>query len=103
MLLIYPVREFVRFLPALIALFIAGSATDGGRDWWQLFGVVVPVGLGVLRYFTTGYRITSGRIELRRGLFNRSVLTTPLDRVRTVDITAPPVHRLLGLSSVRIG
>ncbi|WP_243056925.1 PH domain-containing protein [Nocardioides sp. SR21] len=103
MLLIYPVREFVRFLPALIALFIAGSATNGGRDWWQIIGIAVPVALGVLRYFTTGYRITTGRIELRRGLLNRHVLSTPLDRVRTVDITAPPVHRLLGLTSVRIG
>ena len=90
MLLIYPVKEFVRFLPALIALFIAGSASGGTGEWWQLLGIVIPVGLGVLRYFTTGYRITAGRIELRRGLLNRHVLSTPLDRVRTVDITAPP-------------
>lgn len=103
MLLIYPVKELVRFLPALIALFIAGSAANGSGEWWQVLGIAVPVALGVLRYVTTGYRITSGRIELRRGLLNRHVLSTPLDRVRTVDITAPPVHRLLGLTSVRIG
>lgn len=103
MLLIYPVKEFVRFLPALLALFIAGTASNGTGEWWQVAGIAIPVGLGVLRYFTTGYRITTGRIELRRGLLNRHVLSTPLDRVRTVDITAPPVHRLLGLTSVRIG
>lgn len=103
MLLIHPVRELVRFLPALIALLVAGTASGGLGEWWQLAAVVVPVVLGVLRYLTTAYRITPGRIELRRGLLNRHVLSAPLDRVRTVDITAPPVHRLLGLTSVRIG
>lgn len=103
MLLIHPVRELIRFLPALIALVLAGTASGGLGEWWQVAAIVVPVGLGVLRYVTTAYRITPGRIELRRGLLNRHVLSAPLDRVRTVDITAPPVHRALGLTSVRIG
>jgi len=103
MLLIYPVKELVRFLPVVFALFIAGTASGGTGKWWQLLGIVVPIGLGVLRYVTTRYRIDAGRIELRRGLLSRHVLSTPLDRVRTVDITAPPVHRLLGLTSVRVG
>ncbi|CAI9410948.1 PH domain-containing protein [Nocardioides sp. T2.26MG-1] len=101
MLLVYPVKELVRFLPVLLGVFVAGTASGGG--WWQVAGVGVPVALGLLRYVTTSYRIAQGRIELRRGLLNRHVLSTPVDRVRTVDITAPPVHRLLGLTSVRIG
>ena len=43
MLLVYPVKEFVRFLPALIALFIAGSASGGTGEWWQALAVVIPV------------------------------------------------------------
>jgi putative membrane protein len=42
-------------------------------------------------------------VELSRGLVNRHVLSTPLDRVRTVDVKASPIHRLLGLATVRIG
>ncbi len=103
MLLVYPVKELGRFLPVLIGVFVAGTASGGAAEWWQLAGVSVPVGLGVLRYVTTSYRIAQGRVELRRGLLNRHVLSTPVDRVRTVDVTAPPVHRLLGLTSVRIG
>jgi putative membrane protein len=103
MLLVYPVKELIRFLPVLVGLFIAGTASGGSGDWWHFFGVVVPVSLGVMRYFTTYFRIADQRVELRRGLLNRHVLSTPLDRVRTVDITASPIHRLLGLTTVRVG
>jgi len=103
MLLVYPVRELVRFLPVLLGLFLAGTASGGPSAWWNVVGVLIPVGLGVLRYCTTSFRVAAGRVELRRGLLNRHVLSTPVDRVRTVDITAPPVHRLLGLAAVRVG
>ena len=103
MLLVHPVRELVRFLPVLLGLFVAGTASGGAGEWWNAVGILIPITLGVLRYFTTWFRIAGGRVELRRGLVNRHVLSTPLDRVRTVDITAPVVHRLLGLTSVRIG
>jgi putative membrane protein len=104
MMLVQPVRELVRFLPVLVGLLLARTAADGGGDpRWQLLAVAVPVALGLLRYLTTRFRITAGRIELRRGLLNRHVLATPLDRVRTIDLTATPTHRLLGLTTVRIG
>ena len=103
MLLVHPIRELLRFLPVLVGLFIAGSATAGDNGPWRLVGVAIPIGLGVLRYVTTSFRITTARIELRRGLLNRHVLSTPLDRVRTIDVTSSPIHRLLGLTTVRVG
>ncbi len=103
MLLVYPVKELIRFLPVLLGLFVAGTASGGSDVQWQVIGIGVPVGLGVLRYLTTSFRITGGRVELRRGLLNKHVLSTSLDRVRTVDVTASPIHRVLGLTTVRIG
>ena len=102
MLLVHPVRELGRFLPVLVGLAVAGTAV-GGPDLWTYLGVLAPVVLGVLRYLTTSYRLTGGRVELRYGLVDRHRLSTPLDRVRTVDVTASPIHRLLGLATVRIG
>lgn len=103
MVLVHPVRELLRFLPVLLGVFIAGSASGDQTQSWQLLAVGVPVGLGVLRYLTTSFRITAGRVELRRGVLNKHVLSTPVDRVRTVDLTASPIHRLLGLTTVRVG
>ena len=101
MLLVHPIREVIRFLPILVVVAVARTATGG--EPWQLLGVAFPIALGLLRYLTTSFQISSGRIELRRGLLNRHVLSTPVDRVRTVDLTSSPIHRLLGLTTVRIG
>jgi putative membrane protein len=101
MLLVHPVREVIKFLPVLLGLFVASSASGGPP--WQYLGVLVPIALGVLRYLTTRFRIAQGRVELSRGLLNRHVLSTRLDRVRTVDVTASLIHRVLGLATVRIG
>jgi putative membrane protein len=103
MLLVHPIRELLRFLPVLVGLFVFGRASGGSDVPWQLLGIAFPVALGMLRYFTTSFRIGEGRIELRRGLVNKHVLSTRLERVRTVEMTAQPIQRLLGLTTVRVG
>ncbi len=101
MLLVHPVTELVRFLPLVIGVFVLGSGGDSGP--WHYLGLAVPIAIGLIRFATTRFRITGGQIELRRGILGRSVLTAPLDRVRTVELTASPIHRLLQLEKVEIG
>jgi putative membrane protein len=102
MLLLYPVQELPRALPALFGLLIAGSSRGNGQAW-SFVGVAIVVGLGVMRWLTTSYRITPDQVQVRRGLLRRQVLTVPRDRVRTVDVTAHVLHRLLGLARVNVG
>jgi len=102
MLLVNPVREVGRFLPVVLGLVLFGRSGDSG-GLWAIVGLAVPVTLGIARYLTTSYRLTSSRVEVRRGLLNKRVVSAPLDRVRTVDVAAPPIHRLLGLVTLRIG
>jgi putative membrane protein len=102
MLLLYPIQELPRALPALFGLLVAGSSRgDGGR--WGLLGIGFVVALGVVRWFTTSYRITPEQVQVRKGLLRRQVLTVPRDRLRTVDVTAHPLQRLLGLARVILG
>ena len=79
---------------------VALGRTSGGGT---CSGIGVPIALGVASYLTTSFRIVEGRVELRRGLLNKHVLSTPIDRVRTVDVSASLIHRVLGLTTVRIG
>ncbi len=102
MLLIHPIREVGRAVPALIGLLFAGSSSGHGH-WWSLGAVALVITLSVLRWFTTRYRITADQVQLRTGLFRRRTITTPADRVRTVDVTAHALHRVLGLARVAIG
>ena len=101
MLLVHPVNELVRFLPLLVGIFLLGRSNAG--DPWHYLGVTIPIALGLWRFASTSFRITPGQIELRRGLLSRNVLTAPLDRVRSVELTASPIHRILGLAKVEIG
>ena len=104
MLLVHPIRELARYIPALVGLVVAGRSLGDGEMWWLgPLGVVMVVALSVLRWATTRYRITPEQVQLRTGLLQRKTVATPADRVRTVDVTASPLHRLLGLAKVDIG
>jgi putative membrane protein len=103
MLLVHPVNELIRFLPLVIGFFFVGSSQEGSSLYWHIGGIAVPILLGIMRFATTSFRITGSQIELRRGLISRNVLTAPIDRVRTVELTASPIHRILGLAKVKIG
>ncbi|TQS12548.1 PH domain-containing protein [Microbispora hainanensis] len=103
MLVIHPVQEVVRAAPALLGLLIAGSSSGGKGHLWSLAGVGLMVVLGMLRWFTTTYRVTPEHVQVRRGLVTRKVVTVPRDRVRTVDVTSHVLHRVLGLARVEVG
>ncbi|HYN71195.1 MAG TPA: PH domain-containing protein, partial [Nakamurella sp.] len=102
MLLVEPLRELIRFIPLLIALIFAGRAGESGPPW-GLIGTAAVIALGIVRYLTTRYRITPRVIEVRKGLLSRKHLTVPRARVRTVDISAHPLQRMLRLVKVQIG
>ncbi|MEO6702713.1 MAG: PH domain-containing protein [Jatrophihabitantaceae bacterium] len=101
MLLIHPIREVGRAIPALVGIFFASSSS--GHSTWSALALIPVVGLSMLRWFTTRYRISPDQLQLRTGLLPRRTMSTPADRVRTVDVTAHALHRALGLTRVVIG
>ncbi|WP_370247712.1 PH domain-containing protein, partial [Nocardioides sp.] len=104
MLVVHPVRELARFVPALLVVLFAGRvARDGEGGAWQLLAVLGPLALGIVRYLSTRYLLTPDRIAVRHGLLRRRVIEVPRARVRTVDLTATLSQRLLGLVSMRVG
>lgn len=102
MLLLHPITELGRALPALVLLVFAGSGRGYG-SYWGLIGTAVVIALAITRWFTTRFRITAEQVQLRHGLLRRQTVAAPLDRVRSVDVTAHALHRLLGLARVVIG
>ena len=100
MLLVHPVHEVLRQLPLLIGSIVLGSATN--NPLWSLLGLGLVVALGVARWFTTTFRIDADEVQLRVGVLQRSVLSVPRNRIRSVQTDARPLHRLLGLTVLRV-
>jgi putative membrane protein len=101
MLLVHPVHELLRQIPVLIGSVVLGSAT--GNPMWALFGLALIVGYGAARWFTTAYRIGPDDVQLRTGVLQRKVLSVPRNRIRSVSTDARLLHRLLGLTVLRLG
>jgi len=100
MLLVHPVHEVLRQIPVLIGSLVLGSAT--GNPVWALIGVGLIVGYGLARWFTTTYRIGSDEVQLRTGVLQRKVLSVPRNRIRSVSTDARILHRVLGLTVLRV-
>lgn len=95
--------QLVALAPVVLVFFLF----EGGPGRGLLLGVAVAMSFAVVRdisrVLVTRYRVGEERVELRTGLFTTSHLSIPRDRVRGVDVTARPLHRLLGLAVVSIG
>ena len=103
-LLLDPVKALRQ---ALVPVFVAviGVSQSDTRFWPFILPVALlgPVVLGAVPWLTTHYRLTDTQIQVRRGLLNKSTSTAPLDRVRSVDLEASLLHRILGLQKVQVG
>lgn len=103
-LLLDPVKAVGQaIVPVVVAL--VGISQSDTRFWPLVLPLVVlgPIVLGALPWLTTYYRITDTQIQVRSGVLNKTTSTAPLDRVRSVDLEASLLHRVLGLQKVQVG
>ena len=103
-LLLDPVKAAGQaFVPVVVAL-VGISQSD--MKYWPIIlpiAVIGPVVLGALPWLTTHYRLTDTQIQVRSGILNKTTSTAPLDRVRSVDLEASLLHRVLGVQKVQVG
>ncbi|HEV7930824.1 MAG TPA: PH domain-containing protein [Actinomadura sp.] len=94
----------LRDLFALLMAGAAGLAVGGLRTGlsFTLAGLAIGLTHHLVRWWTFTYTVYEDRVELRRTLMGRSVKNIPLERIRSVDISATLTHRVLGLAVVRI-
>ncbi|MBB4980173.1 PH domain-containing protein [Streptomyces nymphaeiformis] len=90
----------------------AVAGLSGGRPLWQAVAwVLAGAALLVLggtaadwvRLRRTRYRVGTERVDLHTGLLLLKRRSLARERIRSVDLTANPLQRFLGLVKVRIG
>ncbi|MCX5213162.1 PH domain-containing protein [Kitasatospora sp. NBC_00240] len=96
--------------PPLGTLALTALATGGriGPRAWITLAVAAAcfaavTALGAIGWARTRYRVNGDTFELRTGVLIRQVRTVPLNRIRTVDLTATALHRLLRITALRAG
>ncbi|WP_418956389.1 PH domain-containing protein [Streptomyces tritici] len=89
------------------AVGLAGGMPLGQAVAWVVAGVVLMTVCGTaadyVRWRRTRYRIGPERAELHTGLLLVTRRSLARERIRSVDLTAPLLLRILGLVKVRIG
>lgn len=81
------------------ALFAAGS------DRTEVIIALVVAGGAALKgiqYFLTWYRIDATELVVSRGVIVRNERHIPFSRIQNLDLVRSPIHRMLGVSEVRI-
>lgn len=101
MLLVKPVTAGFRALPAIIVPLFVGAQT--GNPTWILLGAAAFVYVACIDWLMTRFRVGPVHVQLKTGLINRNVLSIPRSRIRSVDVRATVLHRMLGLAVLRIG
>ncbi|TMR22548.1 hypothetical protein ETD86_11180 [Nonomuraea turkmeniaca] len=100
----------LRWLLPPMGIIALTALASGGVNWedhkLQIVSALLFVYLTcseMVRWRTTRYRVTDEQVEVHSGLLWRRHVAIPRDRVRTVDMTSGPVHRVFGLSIVTMG
>ena len=95
----------VRLVPAAVAWWLFDQTDTAARVTVAVLAAIALVHPAneALKYWKVRYRITPSELQVRKGLAVRSAHSVPLHRIRTVDITSPLIHRLLGLAVLTVG
>ncbi|MEU5553675.1 PH domain-containing protein [Micromonospora sp. NPDC047793] len=97
----------ISFLPTFLVWVVFDVDFDSGS--FGIWPALVATSIGVLnaivdllRWLKTRYRVTDERIEQRIGWLTKKYRSVPRDRIRSVDFTARPRHRIAGLRVVGV-
>jgi putative membrane protein len=107
-------RRLDRRTLGVTAVLLVGAAVSAGtpiaigtRSPWLLPAAVLLVGGGVLadyvRWRHTRFRCTAERLETEFAFVAHTRKSLPRERIRTVDLTANPLHRAFGVAVLTIG
>ena len=99
------VRNYVRSIVQLAATF--GALAFLARDNPYVFlaipaGVVAIIAAAVLQYWFFRFKVEDERLLIRQGVFRKTALDLPFDRIQGINVERSLVDRVLGLVTVTL-
>jgi putative membrane protein len=73
------------------------------RQFWLLaLGALVLLAWSTLEWLRRTYSLEGGALRLEEGVLARKLRAVPFDRIQQVDLVRKPLHRLLGVATLRV-
>ncbi|KRG65635.1 membrane protein [Stenotrophomonas humi] len=98
-------QQIQQLLLPLVALLVFGSRRQEENlfyQWAPLIVVVALVATALLQYLTYRYRISTDRLIIRSGIFERTRREIPFARIHNVVVHQSLLHRLFGVAELRL-
>lgn len=98
---LFAVHAIRELLPILVVALVSGRLDLQELGFW-LFAGTAAVLLGLLNWYTTRFAFLPEHVSLKSGLLFREHRQLPWARIQNLSVTRGPLHRLLGISHLRI-
>jgi putative membrane protein len=73
------------------------------RQLWLLaLGALILLAWTTLEWLRRTYALEGGALRLEQGVLARKLRAVPFDRIQQVDLVRKPLHRLLGVATLRV-
>jgi putative membrane protein len=73
------------------------------QQWWLLaLGALVLLAWSSIEWLRRTYGLEGGALRLEEGVLSRQLRAVPFDRIQQVDLVRKPLHRLLGVATLRV-
>jgi putative membrane protein len=73
------------------------------RQFWLLaLGALALLAWTTLEWLRRTYSLERGALRLEEGVLARKLRAVPFDRIQQVDLVRKPLHRLLGVATLRV-
>jgi putative membrane protein len=74
------------------------------RQQWLLLalGTLVLLAWSSIEWLRRTYTLEGGALRLEEGVLSRQLRAVPFDRIQQVDLVRKPLHRLLGVATLRV-
>jgi putative membrane protein len=70
--------------------------------WLIVAGVAVLLVVTTLEWWRRTYTLEAGALRLEEGVLARRLRVVPFDRIQQVDLVRKPLHRVLGVATLRV-
>src|SRR5829696_847037 len=86
-----------------LRLWPLGVLVAARRQFWLLaVGALVLLAWSTLEWLRRTYELEGGALRLEQGVLTRKLRAVPFDRIQQVDLVRKPLHRLLGVATLRV-